>query len=42
MLKFENIFKCSTQSIFKKLIKVYKGNFKYFFKELYLKEKKTS
>ena len=38
MLKFEKIFKCSTQSIFKKLMKVYKGNFKYFFKEVYLKE----
>ena len=36
MLKFEKIFKCFTQSIFKKLMKVYKGNFRYFFKELHL------
>ena len=38
ILKFEKIFKCFTQSIFKKLMKVYKANFKYFFKERYLKE----
>ena len=38
ILKFEKIFKCFTQSIFKKLMKVYKANFKYFFKECYLKE----
>ena len=38
MSKFGKIFKCSTQSIFKKLMKVCKGDFKYFFKELYLKE----
>ena len=41
MLKVEKIFKCSTQSIFKKLMKMYKGNFKYFSKNFALKNKQN-